>query len=559
MAGGSTAAFAISFPGFSSIVRPTAAATFRKSPVLMISASTQRLLGFLSDAGSYPHHPPQVALVQTHASWVFIAPPFVYKIKKPVNPGFLDFSTLELRHADCERELVLNRRLAGDIYLGLESICEHEGSLHFGGKGDVIEWAVKMQQMDPRYFLKQLMRDQGVGIREMDRIVDRLHRFYCSQPPLPAGDVKTANEHLRQGTEDNFETSAQFVGQSLSQHALDAIGLFTRRFFTRQGALLESRLHDGWIRDCHGDLHLEHIHLSPEAVRIYDCIEFNTDFRCIDVACDIAFLAMDLDFNDRPDLAGYIVERFALLLDDSGMKPLMDFYKCYRACVRGKVESLHAHAETVAEAEKQSSLQLARRYFQLALQYAITGSQPQAFVFMGKVASGKSALAEALGQATGWPVHSSDRLRKTLAGTPLHHRGTESERARLYAPEMTQKTYDLLFEQALDSLSKGHSVILDATFSKLEHRNALRQLVASAGCRARWIESCASESVVWARLLERDQDATTVSDARLEDYKRLSSGYEPPHELPPDEKFSVLTDGKSDQVIGVLLTDLVSR
>ena len=525
----------------------------------MISAATQRLLSFLSDTDSYPHHPPQVTLLQTHASWVFIAPPYAYKIKKPVNLGFLDFSTLKLRHADCERELVLNRRLAEDIYLGLIPICETDGCLHFGSDGVIVEWAVKMQEMDSRYFLKQLMKTQAVGIPEMDRIVDKLHRFYATQSPLPKTAVTTANEHLRQGTEDNFKTSRQFVGQSLSKHALDAIALYTREYFKRQSALLDSRLHDGWIRDCHGDLHLDHIHLSPETVRIYDCIEFNADFRCIDVACDIAFLAMDLDFNDRSDLARHIVERFATVLHDDGMKPLMDFYKCYRACVRGKVESLHANAETVDEAEKQSSLRLAHRYFQLALQYAVAGSRPHVFVFMGKVASGKSALAEALGQETSWTVLSSDRLRKTLAGTPLNHRGSKAERDALYAPEMTRKTYDLLFEQALASLRKGHSVILDATFSKLTHRNALKQLVASEGCNIRWIEAQASESVVRERLQERDQDATVVSDARLEDYRRLSADYEPPHELLPNEKLSILSDGKIDQVFATLLSELVVR
>ena len=523
----------------------------------MISSATHRLLDFLSNTESYPHRPPQVTLVQTHASWVFIAPPFVYKIKKPVNLGFLDFSTLGLRHADCKREVALNRRLAEDIYLGVEPVCEHEGRLHFGGYGTVVEWVVKMRQLEPRYFLLELMKTSSVGKREMDRIVDRLQRFYVSQPPLQPGEVRAANEHLKQGTEDNFKTSAQFVGQSLSQQALDAITHYTREFFTRHQALLESRLHDGWIRDCHGDLHLDHIHLSPEDVCIYDCIEFNTDFRCIDVACDIAFLAMDLDFNGRPDLARHIVERFAVLLDDRGIRALMDFYKCYRACVRGKVESLHANAETVAESEKQSSLQLARRYFQLALQYTVAGSKPCVFVFMGKVASGKSALAEALGKETGWIVHSSDRLRKTIAGAPLHHRGNEAERAALYAPAMTQKTYDLLFEQALATLRSGHSVILDATFSKLEHRNAFKELMAVEGGNARWIEAYASEAVVCERLKERDQDAAVVSDARLEDYKRLSAGYEPPDELPPTEKLSFCADDKLDPVFSMLLRQLV--
>ena len=523
----------------------------------MICEATQRLLDFLSEKDSYPHQPQQVAMKQTHASWVFIAPPFVYKAKKPVSLGFLDFSTLELRHEDCKREVVLNRRLAEDIYLGIEPIGEHAGRLHFGGNGEVVEWVVKMREMDPRYFLRELMRTEEVGSREIDRIVERLQRFYATQPPLPVEEVRTANEHLRQCTEDNFTAAAQFVGRSLSQQALDGIAHYTREFFNKESALLDSRLDEGWIRDCHGDLHLDHIHLSPEAVRIYDCIEFNTDFRCIDVACDIAFLAMDLDFNGRPDLARYLVERFAVLLEDHGIRALMNFYKCYRACVRGKVESMHANAETVAESEKERSLQQARRYFQLALQYAAAGGEPCVFVFMGKVASGKSALAEWLGQETGWAVHSSDRLRKSLAGMPLNLRGSEGERAALYAPEMTQKTYERLFEHAVTALRDGHCVILDATFSKREHRDALKEFTTAQGCEVRWIEAHASEAVVRARLKERDHDDGVVSDARLEDYKRLSAGYEPPEELLPEEKISLHAEGKLDQVFRELLRQLV--
>lgn len=237
----------------------------------------------------------------------------------------------------------------------------------------------------------------------------------------------------------------------------------------------------------------------------------------------------------------------------------MDFYKCYRACVRGKVESLHADAETVAEGEKQASLQLAKLYFQLALQYALAGSKPRLFVFMGKVASGKSALAEALGQETGWPVLSSDRVRKSLAGTPLNHRGSEAERAALYAPDMTRKTYERLFEQALATLREGRCVIIDATFSKKVHRDALKGLMAVEGCDVRWVEAHATEAVVCARLLQRDGDCEVVSDARLEDWMRLSAGYEPPDELPPEEKLCILADGKIEQVFGTLLKELVVR
>jgi aminoglycoside phosphotransferase family enzyme/predicted kinase len=525
----------------------------------VVSAITQQVVEFLSNAASYPHHPFEVTLVQTHASWVFIASPFVYKIKKPVNLGFLDFSTLELRLVACERELELNRRLAEDIYLGLEPICERDGVLHLGGDGVVIEWAVKMREMDPRFFMKSLLKEHGLGTEDLDRLVERLHRFYTAQPPLPKAMMASATEHLRQWTDDNFKAARGFLDRSLSSHALNAISRFTREFFARQGALLESRVDDGWIRDCHGDLHLEHIHLSPEAVRIYDCIEFNTDFRCIDVACDLAFLAMDLDFNDRPDLARDTVDRFTLVLQDPGMKPLMDFYKCYRACVRGKVESLHGDAETVDEAEKQASLGLAHRYFQLALRFAIAGSQPRAFVFMGKVGSGKSALAEALGLETGWSVLSSDHVRKSSSGIPLHRRGNEQQRTALYAPEMTQRVYDLLIDEALAALRGDHNIIIDATFSKLAQRRQLKESLGSEGFDILWIEACASESVVRQRLSARDQATVVVSDARLEDLEKLNAGYEPPSELSVTEKLTMVSDAKLGQVLDALMSELAVR
>ena len=525
----------------------------------MIPAVTQRVLSFLAEAGSYAHHPSQVRMVQTHASWVFIASPFVYKIKKPVSLGFLDFSTLELRHADCKREVTLNRRLADDVYLGVEPICELGGSLRFGREGTIVEWAVKMRKMDERCFLKELIRAGKAGATEMERIVEKLRRFYDGQPPLPPGEIESANDRLQHNAEDNFASARAFIGKSLSQQVFDAIAFYTREFFTQQKALLASRIADGWIRDCHGDLHLDHIHLTPDEVHIYDCIEFNVDFRHIDVACDIAFLAMDLDFNGRPELASFLVGRFAKVLQDEGIVRLMDFYKCYRACVRGKVESLHAESETVAPDERQTCLKLARRYFQLALQYAIAGSPPCVFVFMGKVASGKSALAEALAQETGWSMHSSDRIRKTCAGTPLNHRGSAAERAALYAPAMTAKTYAKLMEQASAAVRLGQNVILDATFSKRAQRDALKRCLASQCGDIVWIEAAASDAVIRERLVERDHDDHVVSDARLEDYRRLSSGYEAPDELGPAEKIRIHTDGDLGQVFASLMKRLASR
>ncbi len=492
---------------------------------------TRRVLDFLSRTQSYPHRPERVTMVQTHASWVFLAPPLVCKVKQPVCLGFLDFSTLELRRADCEREVLLNRRLAEDTYLGVESIRERDGGLEFGGTGEIVEWCVMMRELDPQFFLSHLLEEGVVGTAEMDLIVEKLRNFHAAQPPLAPGEAATAIERLRLATGGNFEVARNWIGQALSQSCFDAITLYTAGFFERRNALLESRIRGGWIRDCHGDLHAEHIHVAPDAVRIYDCIEFNTRFRHIDIANDIAFLAMDLDRYGRPDLAYYIVERFASLMNDGGLKPLMDFYKCYRACVRGKVASLHSATESADETERAESLAQARRYFRLALRYAVAGSEPCALVFMGRIASGKSALAAAFGEELGWPVLSSDPLRKGIGGVAPGHRGNAAQLARLYSPEMTARTYGALADEALRSVRSRHGVVLDATFSGRTQREALGEVARCEGFRLIWIEVAVSDDVARQRLRDRESALAVVSDARLENFAPLNETYEPPVEI----------------------------
>lgn len=525
----------------------------------MSGEQTQRLLGFLSNAASYPHRPAHVTMIQTHASWVFIASPFVYKIKKPVNFGFLDFTTLDKRKADCERELLLNRRLADDIYLGLESICEADGQLQFGDDAVVVEYAVKMREMDPRFFLKRRVHEDAVGSDEMERLIQKLYHFYTTEPPPPDSERAAAMGRIEQSTEGNFEAARQFVSHSLSQASLHATSHYTRLFLTRQRHLFESRIHEGWIRDCHGDLHLEHIHVTAEAIRIFDCVEFNKDFRFIDVASDLAFLAMDLDFNARSDLANDLVERFSVLFHDDGLKKLIDFYKCYRACVRGKVESLHSIAETAPAAEKEASLELSKRYFRLALQYAINGSEARAIVMMGQVASGKSALAEALAAETAWPIVSSDRVRKTIANVPLHQRGTPAERSALYAPQMTQQVYAEISNRVLESLRCRRPMIVDATFSRREDRDRLLHLLDHEGFAATWVEAHAGDSITRVRLQQRETNEGVVSDARIEDYERLSRRYEPADELPEAVRLRIDTSSTTDRSVHELLMQMAGR
>lgn len=526
------------------------------NPALSTEAA---LMAFLKDSASYPYHPASVRLVQTHASFVAIASPYVYKVKKPVDFGFLDFSTLAKRKHFCEQEVALNRRLCGSIYEGVVPIHQAGDGLSFEGGGPVVEYAVKMQELAPEGFLDRLLARDAVGQEEIDRIGEALVAFYRSQSSPLAVAAWGRIEKLRVSTDENFDQTAPFVGDLLPRAGFEAIRQFTDAFYTNRRALLERRRRDGYIRDCHGDLHAEHIHLSERSVCIYDCIEFNERFRYIDVASDIAFLAMDLHFNGHPELSRYLVRRVAAALGDDDMPALLPFYACYRAYVRGKVELLRSEEDEVPSAEQAASRDRSRRYFQLALQYAVTGGGPLVVVVMGQVGTGKSTVAEALAGLLGWEVVSSDRTRKTLAGVPLCKRGTASERTHLYSHEQTQQTYAALSDQALLNARAGRSTLLDATYGSPAHRSMLRRTLQEARIPYVFIEMVAPASVVRARLRQREGATGLLSDARLEDFDLLNARYEAPTAADDTHLLVVSTEPTLEQTLVFILERLIAR
>lgn len=518
------------------------------------------MLAFLGDAASYPHRPRSLRIIQTHTSYVALVPPYVYKVKKPVNFGFLDFSTLERRHYFCRRELELNRRLCPRIYLDVVPIYRAGAGLAFApGAPDapVVEYAVKMLAMDEAGFLKRRLAHGQVNSADLDRIAARLQAFYAGQPPTAAIAAWGEIARIRVNTDENFAQTRPFIGQTIAAPVFAAIQTYTERCFAEYADCFAERVRQGWIKDCHGDLHLEHIHLTPEAVCIYDCIEFNDRLRYMDVTCDIAFLAMDLDFSGRPDLARAFVARMAVALEDPGLLKLLDFYKCYRAYVRGKVESMRATAPEVPPAERQASRELAQRYFRLALHYAVIGSPPTAIVVMGGVGTGKSTLARNLGAALGWEVLASDRLRKEQAGLPLCERSAGAVHRRLYSAEAKQQVYAALIGQAAARLRAGQSVILDATFSRGAVREQLCAQVARAGARCVFVETRATAATVQRRLLERATRADEISDARSEDLETLNRAYEPPTELDPQRRLALDTEGLPAATLAAALDGLV--
>lgn len=519
------------------------------------STQCDQLLEFLKSQSSYPHRPIEVRLLETHISWVFIASPFVFKVKKPVSLGFLDFSSLEKRHHFCQRELELNRRLCPEVYLEVVPIYNGASGFSFKTGGQIAEYSVKMKELPDGWFLRQLLARHVVGETEINRVISRLHRFYESQTPAPQIEEWGKPEKLKISTDENFAQVEPCVGKTISQVAFDAIRHFTNNFYCTNNRLFRERIRQRRIRDCHGDLHLDHIHLTPHATTIFDCIEFNDRFRFIDIANDLAFLSMDFDFEREHKLGDLFLRDAAREFNDPGILNLADFYKCYRAIVRGKVESIQAIAEDPTPRENHANR--AMRYFHLALRYAVVGSEPLVLVVMGRIATGKSAVAKQLARELDWPVFSSDEIRKTLAGLPLNVRTPPKVHDKLYSERMTDQTYYKLLQNGLAALAIDNGVVLDATFSSRRQRENLRKECARVSIRLRMIELQAHPKEIKRRLKARERTVGQVSDARLEDFEKLTANYDAPSEVA--ELIGVSTAGSALDTVKVVLLSLAEK
>jgi len=534
-------------------------ASSRRKPLASSKGLSEKqglLLAFLASPTTYSHRPTEVRSIETHISWIFIASPFVFKVKKPVNLGFLDFSMLEKRHHFCRRELELNRRLCPDIYLAVMAIYESKRGLSFDdADGKIVEYCLKMRELPHGWFLSELVAKGAVGKTEIKRVISCLHFFYESETPRPEIEEWGKPERLKISTKENFAQVMPFVAKTISPIAFDAIRHFTNEFYRAKKSLFEQRIRQRRIRDCHGDLRLDHIHLTPEAISIFDCIEFNDRFRFIDIANDLAFLAMDFDFQKQHKLADLLLRTAARDFRDLGMLQLTDFYKCYRAFVRGKVETIQVTSETAADREERS--RRAARYFRLALRYATIGSELCVLVVMGRIATGKSSVAKQLGSELDWPVFSSDKIRKTLAGVPLLMRTAPETRRQVYSEQMNDQTYQQLLQKGRAAINAENGVVLEATFGSRSKRDLLREQCARAGYRLCVIELKADRNEIAKRLKARDESDAEVSDARLEDLDKLSAAYVPPTER--EDVIRVSTTGSVLETARLVLMRLAEK
>lgn len=323
---------------------------------------------------AYPHAADRIKLVQTHISYVLLAGDFAYKFKKPVDFGFLNFTTLEKRRFYCEQELLLNRRLCPEIYLGLVSVNRTTADLGFtlGGNGQPFEYGVKMARMPEERMMGNIIRAGLLDQEMIDKIVTVLEPFYAGAATGPTIESFCTAAAVGANVLGNLEQCRPYIGcDALRREEYAEIEKYLKDFL-RNEKLFAGRIDAGRSKDCHGDLHSANICLA-DRVYIYDCIEFNQSFRYSDIANDVAFLAMDMDYYYHEELSDYFINRLVSDAGDQGLLAMLNFYKCYRATVRGKIGLLTAHEPEIDEAARAEARTRASRYFLLAQRYAETG------------------------------------------------------------------------------------------------------------------------------------------------------------------------------------------
>jgi aminoglycoside phosphotransferase family enzyme/predicted kinase len=479
--------------------------------------------------------PSSVELRHTHASWVFLTDTQAWKVKRPVDHGFLDYSDAEKRRRCCEEEVRLGRRLAPDVYLGVAPICATPSGHAFGGGGPVIDHAVRMRRLPDRDSGAMLLASGELTPAHLERLAERLARFYESCPSTPEMGTPAV---LAANIDENYHQTLPFADRFLDRALIERVHDWQRKTLVEQQEPLLRRATGGHIRDGHGDLRLEHVYFPDgEAVTplVIDPIEFSGRYRCADVALDAAFLAMELEARHRPDLAAWFLSSFARASNDYDFYPVVDLYLSYRAWVRAKVACLVAADPRTAPAKANRKAREAASLFTLAASYVEpTVSSAPVIAVSGTIGAGKSTLAQALGLALALPVVSSDPTRKHLAGIPATALGGPA----LYDQEHTRRTYAEVLRRARRVVASGRGVILDASFSDRWTRAGAVALARDSGRPFRLVELDCDDQTLRSRLRGR-VDGTSVSDAREDLLDRFRGAYQPPGEIDPAELLSL--------------------
>ena len=477
-----------------------------------MTASIPVLIQQMMQPGFYPHSVKEpIQLIQTHISYVFLTGEYAYKVKKPMNFGFLNYSTLEQRKHFCHEELRLNQRGAAELYLEVLPIAGDEKQYQLGGTGEAVEYVLKMRQF-PQEMLFVNLFEQGklddALMEEMGRVVAQYHANAATNDYIRKfGEVA----QIRQAFDENYQQTEKYVGSLQTQAQFEETKQYTDSFFDERSPLFTSRIENNSIRECHGDLYMQNICLWHDKILLFDCIEFNEPFRFVDVMYDVAFAVMDFEAKHRPDLGNVFLNTYVEQTGDWEGLQLLPLYLSRQAYVRAKVNSFLMDDPGVPDAVKKEAKVAATNYYQQAWEYT-KPHQGQLILMSGLSGSGKSTVAKQLARKIGAIHLRSDAVRKHLAGIPLQQRGGDE----IYTDEMTQKTYERLLSLGMLLASQGFAVILDAKYDRASFREDAIASAKSQQIPLQILHCNAPAEVLRERLQNRTGDIADATADLLE-------------------------------------------
>jgi hypothetical protein len=480
----------------------------------------------------YGPHVTSVQLLQTHISYVALTGTFAYKVKKAVNFGFLDFSTLDKRKYYCEEELRLNKRLCPEMYLDVLPITQKDGSLELDGNGPIVEYALKMKEFPQEFIMTNMLKQQKITEHTIDQICSLLIEFYTAQEPSEEITKYGELPAVRQNIDENFEQTKPMINTTVSKDTYWFIKDAVTSFFERKKDVFGRRMKEGKIFDCHGDLHSGNIVVTNERIHIFDCIEFNDRFRFCDIASDIGFLAMDLDYLNFPYLSSHLIHRYVEKNADAGISSVLNFYKSYRAFVRGKVHGFQLNDPHIDQTKKKDVVKSAQKYFELSRYYAALFSldlhtnKPLLFLVSGLSGTGKSTIARKIAVDYHAVQINTDVVRKEVAGIDQFEQHHDQVDTGLYDPKRVDDTYEQVMKRAADVLKNGGNVVLDATFQKKKYRQMAHHIAMKHHSAMVIVECICPDDVVKKRLEDRVKKKS-VSDGRWEIYLAQKTTFEP--------------------------------
>lgn len=485
----------------------------------------ETLIKSLQQANVWPQPVDKIEIVETHISTILLTGEYAYKIKKPVNFGFLDFTRLVDRKHFCEEEIRLNKRLAPEIYLETVAITGTTDKPEINGQGEAIEYAVKMRQFDQTGLLDKLLAEGRVDETMIDTLADQIARFHEEIPSASTDTALGQAEKIHFPMQQNFDQLRPLISDTEQLSQLERLEKWTNTQFDQLKPYLSERKENGFIRECHGDMHLGNITQTNNDITIFDGIEFNDDFRWIDVISELAFITMDLTDRGASHFAQRLLNRYLETTGDYAGLKLLRFYQVYRAMVRAKVASLRLSQQGLSDDEREQILSQYQSYADLA-ELFIRPGKPGLILMYGFSGSGKSTVSGELLELSGAIRIRSDKERKRLFG---ENSGGEGElNTGIYNPEATEKTYQHLLDLAEIMITAGFPVIVDATFLKQAQRQPFQRLAEKLGAPFRILNLRTSLETLQQRVIKRNKQAGNISDATENVIMQQQTQAEPP-------------------------------